>query len=282
MGDRSGFGQPVALHDLAAGEPLEPLEHVDRQRRGPGEEGLDRTEVVALEIARLVEQDVDPRRAGKEPWTVLLDREEDVAKVGPRDQDHRHGAKDREVHHDGEPVHVEERHDRENAIAFADRRVPRAALMDVRDECAVRQHRPFRRAGGPAGVLEDGKVGRRDRDRPDRRVALEHVAQPHRPAVAAYVDAVTFLALACEGKEQPQRKREVLLDVGHDDVPHVGPRGGFGDQRIEAREHHHHARSGIDQLRAQLAHGVERVRRDHDRSSLQRAEEAVRELGAVR
>ena len=114
------------------------------------------------ELAGLVEQDVDPWSSGEEPWPVFLDRQEDVLQVWTRYEDHGHSPEHREIHHDGESVHVEERHDREHAIALAHRRVPRAALIRVRDQRAVGQHGAFRDAGRAAGVLEHGEIGRRD------------------------------------------------------------------------------------------------------------------------
>ena len=65
---------------------------------------------------------------------VLLRGEEDVPQVRARDKDHRHRVEDGEVQHHGEAVHVEERHDGEDAVAGFDRCVPRLALVDVRDE----------------------------------------------------------------------------------------------------------------------------------------------------
>ena len=101
-----------------------------------------------------------------------------MTEIRTGDEDHRHCLEGRQIHDDGEAVDVEKRHDRQDPIARRDGRMPRPALMDVRDERSMRQHRALRHAGRTAGVLEDSKVRGRDVDRDPRTLIGEDVAEP--------------------------------------------------------------------------------------------------------
>src|SRR5207248_8360310 len=97
MRHRRRLGEAVAFEDLPAGELLEPLHDLDRERRGPRHEPLNGSQVVLSEVTRLVEENVDPRGAREESRPTLLYRKEDVLQIGTRDEDHRHRPEGREV-----------------------------------------------------------------------------------------------------------------------------------------------------------------------------------------
>ncbi len=278
---RRGLGEPVPLDHLAAGEPLEALLHLERQRRGAGDEGLDGAQVVLREVRRGADRHVDPRRARERLGPVLLDREEDVAEIEAWDQHERTGAGDAEVHHTGQAVDVEERHDREADLTVRGP-VPGPALQDVRDECLVREHRALRRAGRASGVLEDREIRGHDRDRARALAAAQQLGEADRALVAAQVDAVSFLALAGDREQPAEERREVLLDVRDDEPLHRGAGDRLLRDGIQAREDDQRLGARVRELTAQLGRRVERVDRDDHGPGAQRPVEGDDELRAVR
>ena len=138
-------------------------------------------------------------------------------------EDHRGGGLDREAHHDREPVHMEEGHDREHPVlAVPQVREPGTALQRVRDERAVRQHRALRDSRRAAGVLEHREVVRPGAGVEARRRRGEHLAEGDRAGIARERLAVPVLLLAREREEDAQDRRHLLLDVRDDHVRDAG------------------------------------------------------------
>ena len=134
-------------------------------------------------------------------------------------EDHRHSTLHRQAHHDGQPVDVEERHDRHrDVLAVAEVREPRTALQGVGDKRAVREHRAFRHAGRAAGVLKDRDVvGARAGVEPIGR-GRKHLIHGERAGIAREVLAVAVLLFLREREEEPHDLRHLLLDVRDDHV----------------------------------------------------------------
>jgi hypothetical protein len=186
-----------------------------------------------------------------------------------QDHDHAVGVEQREgAHH--------------HFLAVPDLRIPRPHLQDVGHDVAVEGHRPFREAGGPACILEDGHVIRSHLHRRPlvRPVAPQQVLEPD--VVVPQRHAVALFALPGQGVEDLQERAHVFLDVdGH----HAAHRGvgldGF-HPLVDPAEDNGRRGTGVGELVFQLAGRVDGVGGHHDAADLLNGEVGDDELRDVR
>ena len=140
----------------------------------------------------------------------------------------------------------------------------------------------FRHAGGAAGVLQEGVVGRVQRDLGQRQVAasLERVAQRHR---AADVPCGHHVAHVLDDQVDDLRlgKRQQVADRGGDDVMDLRERLHLLERMGEIVEHDDGAGAGIGQLVLQLARRVLGVDIDDGAAGPEGAEQRHRVLQQV-
>jgi hypothetical protein len=141
-----------------------------------------RPQVMATHRRRVEDRLIDGRHTREQCRALGVDRVEDDVQVEARQQDQPTGEQHRREHAQGQPEHVEQRQHAERDLAPR-RRIgdPEPGLVGVGDQVRVGQHRRLRRAGGPAGELQDRDIVHRvDLDLPDRtsrahqRAELEH------------------------------------------------------------------------------------------------------------
>ncbi len=158
--DRRGLRQAVALDQLAAGQLLEALLDLERQRRAARQAELERRQVEALELGVVDDRGEHRRHARHAGRLGRVDQLQGVVEHEAR-HDHDLGRqRDREVHHHGHREHVEERQRAHHAL----RRICAMSgaqdddLQRVHVDVGVGQHGALGRAGGAAGVLQHGDV----------------------------------------------------------------------------------------------------------------------------
>jgi hypothetical protein len=174
--------------------------------------------------------------------------------------------------------------DRVGAVRIGQVLEPGAHLEGVRQQVAVAQHGCLGHAGRAAGVLQHSQVAttERDVDRP-RGIGGQQARQAVCAAVGRQAHAMAVLALLGQGEQHPEPDREVVLDVGDDDVAHTGQLRQHG---LQAREEHRqaddHARLGVGQLVLELGLDVQRAGRDQRRARAQAAVVGEHHLRTVR
>ena len=165
--DGRSFRQAVTLDEPAAGELLELPHDFDRQCRAAAHADAERFEVVALDVRRVVEGDVHGRHAVEQGRPIFADDVQRAAQLEARQDNHRAAREHRGDHHARHRVDVEQGQGGDHYFrpVFAAGQ-PLLGLIGVADEVGVSEHRAFGSAGGAAGVLEAGDVGRRNGNGP--------------------------------------------------------------------------------------------------------------------
>ncbi|GBD18645.1 hypothetical protein HRbin27_01143 [bacterium HR27] len=217
---------------------------------------------------------------------LVVDRFQDLLEVEARDEHHAATGDDRKVHHDRLPVDVEDGNHAEHdvrPIRFLDVPCPSVCLERDRDQVAVGQHGTLRHTGRPSGVLQDSEIVR---VAPDtwgcRRCLLEERLQPVGTPVVRQGDLVAFLPLAEQREPDASQRRQVLLDVRHDDMLE---RRHLVADRLHLGEHERQAQDDlglrIGELVGELRLSIERVAGHDDRAGTQRTVVTDDDLGAV-
>ena len=73
MGGRAGLGEAIGLDQIAAGEGLESLLHLDRKRRGPTQADADGTQVEFADLGMVDNAHVAGRNGRIEGGRVFAD-----------------------------------------------------------------------------------------------------------------------------------------------------------------------------------------------------------------
>ena len=219
------FGERVALDDARAGRRLELLLGLGHQRRRAREAQLDRAQVhlAGAHVGVVEDRGVERRHAVEERRLDALDRREqvvDVARV--RHQRQRVGADERHRLHAHVGVDVEERQRQHDVVhprllgglgPFVELQ-PRGHVVAVQADDALRRARR-------AAARQDHRaiVGPDRHRRPLAAVRAQH--RPHPRVARLRRDAVAVFLLLQQREQQPQRRRQVLLDRGRDDRAHA-------------------------------------------------------------
>ena len=160
-----GLGQPVSLDQRLAGHCLPALGDRSLHRHPAGDRQMQPREIEigeVLVVEQRVEQRIDAGDGGERRSAQRLDESRYVARIG----DHEIRRADHQRH---EAVHLQRKHmierqcgDEHFALAPDRRSEPGMDLTQIGDHVAMGQHRSFRNAGGPAGVLKKRDVVRFD------------------------------------------------------------------------------------------------------------------------
>jgi len=145
----------------------------------------------------------------------------------------------------------------------------------------MRQHGSLGHAGRTAGVLEDRGVLGADVHRSKGGLGAHELCEGMLARGAVDRRAVPLPLFAREREQHTEKCREVLLDVGEDQVPNRRPVARRTRDGVEPRERDERLGPGVRELPAQLGRGVKGVAWDHDRARAQRAIEGDDELRAV-
>ena len=159
MGHRRCLRHPEPLDDDRPGGLFEIMDHLDRQRRAPGEGPLDAAHVRLFQIRVVQHPDIHGRNQRRKGGTVEPDRLEQRLGLGTGNQALRKPHVNRVIHRGGqaEDVKVGQRpeHDLRSGFEF---REPRLDLLDLLAQVCVGEHDPLGDAGRPAGVLIHGHI----------------------------------------------------------------------------------------------------------------------------
>ena len=159
--DRAGLGEPIPLDQPRACDALEPLLHLDRQRRRPADTGPQRGQAVAARILDLVDRRVHRRDAGKDRRALAANGVQHVLSLEGRQQDHRRRHSDGEVHARGHAVGMRKGQRAEHPLAPAPQAwKPGAGLESIGDQAAVGVQDALGLAGGAAGIEQHGRLRR--------------------------------------------------------------------------------------------------------------------------
>ena len=283
-----GLGEAVALDQGGAGQLLERLLHLDRQRRAARHADLERLQVEALRLGMLVDGGVERRHAGQEGRLLLGEIIDDHVDVGPRIEDELVAVAHRAQHDSRQRVDVEQRQHAHDLLG-AGRGVgrgPGLALAHRRDDAAVRQHGGLGQAGRAAGVLQQRHLVPQVLAHRVRRVLAvvgQKVLERHVPVVARPDRQVLLLG---DGIEPVLGPRQVVGDRAHDQL--LEPRLALHRRhlRVERRDVERDQDVGLQiaDLELELTRGVERAVVDHPAAGLEHAEEGddvVRRVGQV-
>ena len=285
---RRGLGEAVALDQRGAGQLLEALLHLDRQRRAARHADFQRLQVEPLRLGMLQDRGVERRHAGQEAGLLLRQVAHDLVDVGPRIEDELVAVAHRAQHDSRQRVDVEQRQHAHHFLGARCRvgRGPGLALAHRRDDAAVRQHGGLGQAGGAAGVLQQRHLVPQVLVRGIGRVLAvvgQEILERHVPVVARPDRDLLLLGDRIEPVLGP---RQIVGDRAHDQFlepglaahpRHLGiERGGI--------ERHQDVGLGIADLELEFARGIERAVVHHLAAGLQHAEEGddvVRRVGQV-
>ncbi len=236
---RRAFGHAKAFHQIAAGDLVELLRHLDGQRRATAEARFDRTQVVLGDARVVDDRNVHRRHAGIERDMLLRENFQDVAgvaRVGYDDQLTADG--NAEEHPNRHAVHVKGRQRQQHfLIAWGDRCKPGVHLGCVGNEITVGQFGRFGQPRRAAGELEDRRVGGRvelhgrwlGRIAPDQVLGVED----SRPADRRFVETLGLQLLVHRFAEQ---SGDVIGHIGENDRLEIGVGLNLLDAIIKARE----------------------------------------------
>ena len=283
-----GLGEAVALDQRGAGQLLEALLHLDRQRRAARHADLERLEVEPLRLGMLQDRGVERRHAGQEGRLLGREVAHDHVDVGPRIEDQLVAVAHRAQHDSRQRVDVEQRQHAHDLLG-ARRRVgrgPGLALAHRRDDAAVRQHGGLGQAGGAAGILQQRHLVPQVLARRIGRVLAvvgQKVLERQVPVVARPDRDLLLLGDRIEPVLGP---RQVVGDRAHDQLLEPRLAAHRRHLRVERRDVERHQDVGlrIADLELELARGIERAVVHHPAAGLQHAEEGddvVRRVGQI-
>ena len=283
MGHRRCLGEAVALHQLPAGDLLEPGPDLVGQGHGSGDAGLDGANVILAHLRVGVDGHVHRRHAGEEGGLVLVDRLKHLPHLELGQEHHLRAEVDSHVHAHGHAVDVEEGNNCEDRLpSLLQPDHPISDLDGVHQHIPVGEHGPLGHPRRAAGVLKESQILRLHLHR--RRfggVLGQKVLEESCARLLDDVGAMPILLLLEEGEEELGEGWEVLLDVGDDevadlrlilDLPHHGVESGQGDDGLG---------TGVVELMLDLPSDVEGVGGDDDSPRLERTIVGDDELGAV-
>src|SRR5581483_431219 len=166
-------------------------------------------------------------------------------------------------------------------IAFPRAREPSSGLQTIGDQIAMGQHRAFRYARRPAGILQERNVfwlnlyvwlcgaG-----------TLQH--QFERIVFRVELDAKAIFRFAREGKQQRGDGMKILFDIRRDDARHARIRLHLFHGRIPFRHRDDGFRAAVVELAFDFMRGVNWIERNRYRARFERAEKGNDELRRVR
>ena len=270
VGDGRRFRQPEPFEERSAERSLELVDGRLRQRGRAARAEADAVEPVVGRVWPRQQGGPDGRHRREVRGHVVANRLEHGVDVERREEQLRSADPGTLHHSHGEPEDVKERDD-EQVARLAARARPVGVdlrLHDVREDVAVRQHRPLGRAGGAARVLQDRHVVGLDRHAGDRGEALtgDQVGKGEAPVEAR--------RRGCGGR--------VLGERGDDDLLDGGLRLNGLDDGRQGVEGDDGANAGVDEQRQQFGGGVCRVQIDDDGAAPEHGERGHEVLRAVR
>ena len=281
VAERRGFGQAIALLRRLAGDGLEALQHVHRQRRAAGGPDRHRRQIKLLHPGMIDERRVHGWHRRESIDLLAGDVGQHPLRIEPDMQHKLRAGRDREQHAEAQAENVKQRQHRERPARFVVRAapVPVGVNFQHRAEIGVRQHRALRLAGGAAGILQHCHLV------PERPVWMAH-------ADAVIVDQRREIDLAAGAADALRRRSEGARHRGGQKIfdaanhQRVEARGAFlgRDLRIEHRqaERYHHLRFGVGDLIFKLARRQQRTEIDHPSAGQQHGEERNHEMRRVR
>ena len=155
-------------------------------------------------------------------------------------------------------------------------------LLHVGHQVAVGQHRALGQAGGAAGVLQHGDIVEPYRQRFDALAASQAQGALEGDGLGQVVGRHHLLDLVHHGIDQPALgDGHQVAHAGLDQVLQVGVAQHFLDLLPEHVQVHQGPGSGVLELVAHLARGVQRVGVDHHQPGAQGAEHGDRVLQDV-
>ena len=156
-------------------------------------------------------------------------------------------------------------------------------LAQIGDDVAMGQHRPFRHAGRPAGILKERDVGRLDgRFRERLQPAQgEGAIEAHRPREPPRGNGAPDMTQD-EIDDRPSGEAQLVARAGDDDGPDRRALNRLFERLREVFQYDNRFRARIDELMIELARGVEWVAVDDDITCPQGAKEGDRILQQVR